>query len=294
MAPVWAVFSLFILWLGVIAGSVYEDGMNLFQFMSLFSEALSRPFAVSFTSYTLKFMAGFLFLYVCAIGLYYSNRQNRRPGEEHGSAKWGNVRQLNKKYADKNPHNNAILTQNLRMSLNPRQHMRNLLQIIVGGSGASKTRGVVLPNVLEANASFIVTDPKGEITRKVAPFLLQHGYVVRVFDLIDPTHSDCYNPFHYIRQDSDVFRLINNFIQNTTPKNAKRIAHGSFMNIQNNIENIAPVILKQSQNIIDNIPKQIIISNIFVLLSLSKQMYTLSTYRLLLHVPCSQQLQATP
>ena len=221
MAPVWVVFSLFILWLGVIAGGVYEDSMNLFQFMSLFSEALSRPFAVSFTSYTLKFMAGFLFLYVCAIGLYYSTRQNRRPGEEHGSAKWGNVRQLNKKYRDPKAQNNAILTQNLSMSLNGKYHMRNLLQIVVGGSGAGKTRFLVKPNLMLANASYIVTDPKGELTRAVAPLLLQQGYTVRVFDLIDPSHSDCYNPFHYIRKDSDVFRLINNFIQNTTPKNAR-------------------------------------------------------------------------
>lgn len=98
--------------------------------------------------------------------------------------------------------------------------MRNLLQIVVGGSGAGKTRFVVKPNLLLANASFICTDPKGELVRAVAPFLLQQGYVVKVFDLIEPSHSDSYNPFRYIRKDSDVFRLISNFIQNTTPKNA--------------------------------------------------------------------------
>ena len=113
-----------------------------------------------------------------------------------------------------------ILTKHLCMSLNGRQHMRNLLQIVVGGSGAGKTRFVVKPNLLLANASFICTDPKGELVRAVAPFLLQQGYVVKVFDLIEPSHSDSYNPFRYIRKDSDVFRLISNFIQNTTPKNA--------------------------------------------------------------------------
>jgi Type IV secretory pathway, VirD4 components len=146
---------------------------------------------------------------------------NRRPGEEHGSAKWGSVRELNKKYSDKDPARNVILTKHLCMSLNGRRHMRNLHQIVVGGSGAGKTRYVVKPNLLLANASYIATDPKGELVRAVAPLLLQQGYVVKVFDLIEPSHSDSYNPFRYIRKDSDVFRLINNFIQNTTPKGSK-------------------------------------------------------------------------
>ena len=117
---------------------------------------------------------------------------------------------------------NVILTKHLRMSLDGRKHRRNLLQIVVGGSGSGKTRYVVKPNLMLANASFIVTDPKGEIVRAVAPLLLQKGYVVKVFDLIDPAHSDSYNPFRYIRKDSDVFRLISNLIQNTTPKNSSQ------------------------------------------------------------------------
>ena len=175
---------------------------------------------IHWTAYTPKFILIFLAIYAGGIALYYSTRQNRRPGEEHGSAQWGDVRALNKKYSDRDPNNNAILTRHLSMSLNGRKHMRNLLQIIVGGSGSGKTRYVVKPNLMLANASFICTDPKGEIVRAVAPLLLQKGYVVKVFDLIDPAHSDSYNPFRYIRRDSDVFRLINNFIQNTTPKNA--------------------------------------------------------------------------
>ena len=196
--------------------------MNLFQFMAVLPDAMNKPFALRWTPHTVKFMLGSLILYAGGIALYYSSRMNRRPGEEHGSARWGSVRELNKKYSDKDPARNVILTKHLCMSLNGRQHMRNLLQIVVGGSGAGKTRFVVKPNLLLANASFICTDPKGELVRAVAPFLLQQGYVVKVFDLIEPSHSDSYNPFRYIRKDSDVFRLINNFIQNTTPKNASQ------------------------------------------------------------------------
>ena len=219
-APVWALFSLLVIYFALIAASVYEEGMTLFQLIPLAINAKSGD--IYWTAYTPKFILIFLAVYIGGIALYYSTRQNRRPGEEHGSAQWGNVRALNKKYSDRDPNNNAILTRHLSMSLNGRKHMRNLLQIIVGGSGSGKTRYVVKPNLMLANASFICTDPKGEIVRAVAPLLLQKGYVVKVFDLIDPSHSDSYNPFRYIRRDSDVFRLINNFIQNTTPKNASQ------------------------------------------------------------------------
>jgi len=219
-APVWAASSLIVIWFAVLAAGAYREGMNLFEFMDSFTLALNKPFAVTWTDKTPKFIFIALVAYAGAITMYYSSRMNRRPGEEHGSAKWGNVHELDKRYKDKDPEENIILTQNLRMSLNGRRHMRNLLQIVVGGSGAGKSRSVILPNLLLANASFIVTDPKGELLRRVAPLLMQRGYVIRVFDLIDPSRSDCYNPFQYIRKDSDVFRLIDNFIKNTTPKGA--------------------------------------------------------------------------
>ena len=219
-APTWAAFSLVIFWLGAMAAYSYEDGMDLFAFMGRFAVVAERPFAIGWTAHTPKFLLGALAAYVCAIGLYYSTRQNRRPGEEHGSAKWGSARQLDKKYRDKDPEKNVILTQHLQMGLDGRKHRRNLLQIVVGGSGSGKTRFVVKPNILLANTSLICTDPKGEVLRAAGPLLLQRGYTLRVFDLIDPERSDCYNPFHYIRKDSDVFRLIDNFIKNTTPKNS--------------------------------------------------------------------------
>lgn len=219
-APTWAAFSLVVLWLGAMAAYSYEDGMDLFAFMGRFAVVAERPFAIGWTAHTPQFLLGALAAYVCAIGLYYSTRQNRRPGEEHGSAKWGSARQLDKKYRDKDPEKNVILTQHLQMGLDGRKHRRNLLQIVVGGSGSGKTRFVVKPNIFLANTSLICTDPKGEVLRAAGPLLLQRGYTLRVFDLIDPERSDCYNPFHYIRKDSDVFRLIDNFIKNTTPKNS--------------------------------------------------------------------------
>ena len=216
----WLLLVVPVLWLGALAATGYEDGMTLFDLMGRFSSLLERPFSLRWTPHTLKFMLIALALYGCAAALFLSARENRRPGEEHGSAKWGNVRQLNAKYRDPDPMKNTILTQNIRMGLNGKKHRRNLLQIVIGGSGAGKTRFFCKPNLMQANCSFLVTDPKGEMLRAVAPLLIQKGYVIKVFDLIDPSHSDSFNPFPYIRDDKDAMKLVNNLIKNTTPKNA--------------------------------------------------------------------------
>lgn len=199
----------------------YETGMTVFDLAAQFSEAMKTPFSLRWTPHTAKFIGIFLLLYGGAILFYYTGQKNTRPGEEHGSASWGSVRELDKKYRDKDAGKNVILTQHLQMSMNGKLHRRNLLQIIVGGSGSGKTRFLAKPNLMLANASFIVTDPKGEMLRAVGNLFLEEGYVLRVFDLIDPSKSDCYNPFCYIRKDADVFKLIDNFIKNTTPKGAK-------------------------------------------------------------------------
>lgn len=216
----WALLILPVLWLAALMASGYEDGMTVFDLMGRFSVMLDHPFSIRWTPYTLKFMVGGLAVYGCAAALYISSKENRRPGEEHGSARWGNIRQLNAKYRDKDPMQNTILTQNIRMGLNGKKHRRNLLQIVIGGSGAGKTRFFCKPNLMQANCSFLVTDPKGEMLRAVAPLLIQKGYVIKVFDLIDPARSDAFNPFPYIRDDKDAMKLVNNLIKNTTPKNA--------------------------------------------------------------------------
>ena len=216
----WAVPAIPILYLAALLASGYEDGMTVFELMGRFSILLEHPLSIHWTEHTFKFMLAALLVYCFAVILYLSTRENRRPGEEHGSARWGDPRQLNAKYRDKDPFQNTILTQNVRMSLNGKAHRRNLLQIVIGGSGAGKTRFFCKPNLMQANCSFLVTDPKGETMRAVAPLLLEKGYVIKVFDLIDTNHSDAFNPFPYLRDDKDVMKLVNNLIKNTTPKNS--------------------------------------------------------------------------
>ena len=178
---------------------------------------------ISFNEYSLKTVLIFLFLYAMGVGVYFSSRENRRPGEEHGSAKWGSVSSIVKKYIEKSDKfKNLILSQNMRLGLNARKHRRNLNILVVGGSGSGKTRFFAKPNIMQCNTSLIIADPKGENLRDVGPVLLEMGYDVRVFNLINPQDSDGYNPFVYIRTDEDVIKLITNLIQNTTPKNAQQ------------------------------------------------------------------------
>ena len=178
---------------------------------------------ITFNEYSLKTVLIFLFFYAMGVGVYFSSRENRRPGEEHGSAKWGVVSQIVKRYADyKERFNNILFSQTMRIGLNAKKHRRNLNVLVVGGSGAGKTRFYAKPNIMQCNTSFIIADPKGEMLRSVAPLLLEKGYDVKVFNLITPSNSDGYNPFTYIRTDEDVIKLITNLIQNTTPKNAQQ------------------------------------------------------------------------
>ena len=217
----WAALSPLVLWLAAIAAYAYEDGMNLFQWMGRFSQVLERPFSIGWTPYTLKCMLGSLLLYGCGIALYYSSRENRRPGEEYGSAKWGNPKELNRKYMDhQHKDANIILTQRVRLGMDGYITQRNMNVLVVGGSGSGKTRFFCKPNIYSANCSYLITDPKGELLRAAGALLAAQGYEVRVFNLIDPSQSDGYNPFSYIHSEKDVLTLIDNLIKNTTPRNA--------------------------------------------------------------------------
>ena len=195
--------------------------MNLFQWMGRFSQVLERPFSIDWTPYTLKCMLVGLLLYGCGIALYYSSRENRRPGEEYGSAKWGSPKELNRKYMDhQHKEANIILTQHVRLGMDGYKTQRNMNILVIGGSGSGKTRYFCKPGLYSANCSYLITDPKGELLRSSGGLLLSLGYEVRVFNLIDPEQSDCYNPFVYVREEKDVLSLIDNLIKNTTPRNA--------------------------------------------------------------------------
>lgn len=208
-------------WAAILIADAIQPGRNLFELMEVLTEKLNHPFQLHYTEYTIKSVLVCTLLYAAGIGIFYSSQKNYRRGEEHGSARWGDARQICKKYSKKPYSQNILLTQNFRISLDTHEHRRCLNILVVGGSGAGKSRGFALPNIMQCCCSMVITDPKAELLRKTGGLLEKKGYEVRVFDLINPDTSFCYNPFEYVHDDKDVLRLISNLIQNTTPKGSQ-------------------------------------------------------------------------
>ena len=216
--------------MGASLACAIQPGKNIFEILDRLSQILRQPFSLRYTVYTGKCILILSFAYITGICIYYAQQKNYRRGVEHGSAKWGDVHQICRKYRDKDYVQNLLLTQNFRMSLDCYKHKRNLNVLVVGGSGAGKSRTYAIPNIMQCclsqgesvrGCSMVITDPKAELLRKTGGLLERMGYEVRVFDLINPDTSFCYNPFCYVHDDKDVLKLINNLIRNTTPKGSQ-------------------------------------------------------------------------
>lgn len=211
--------AVFIAWLSVLVAPCIHEG--LFEAIIYLNDAMNSPFSFELCQDTLKCILISESIYSFSYLTYYYNRKNYRRNEEYGSAKWANNKAVNKKYTEKDYYSNKILSQNVRIGLDGRRHRRNLNTLVIGGSGAGKTRFFGKPNLMQCNTSFVVLDPKGEQLRDVGNLLEKEGYVIKVVDLINMNRSHCYNPFRYIKDDKDVLKLITNLIRNTTPKGSQ-------------------------------------------------------------------------
>ena len=206
-------------WLALKLAPYCEEGM--FAAFARLDEILDKPFSITLCPGSLRMILILNLIYIMGIGIYISMQKNYRRGEEHGSARWGDASQVNRKYEAKPASENKLLTQNVRIGLDGRKHRRNLNVLVIGGSGAGKTRFYCKPNLMQANTSFVILDPKGEQVRAVGNLLREKGYEVKVLDLINMEKSHCYNPFVYLRDDNDVQRLVTNLFKSTTPKCAQ-------------------------------------------------------------------------
>ncbi|MCI6514213.1 MAG: type IV secretory system conjugative DNA transfer family protein, partial [Erysipelotrichaceae bacterium] len=214
-----AFFIIPVIWLALLIAPYSSNG--LIHALPSFSTAINHPFDIQWCPQTLKVILISLLLYGIGIMVYLSTRKNYRKTKEYGSARWANAQSVNGQYADPDFFSNKLLSQNVRMGLNGKKHRRNLNTLVIGGSGAGKTRFYCKPNIMQCNTSFVVLDPKGEILRSEGHMLEKEGYVIKVIDLIDMPRSHGYNPFHYIQSDKDILKLITNLIRNTTPKGSQ-------------------------------------------------------------------------
>ena len=206
-------------WLALLIAPYMEGGLA--GLIRNFGPAMENPFHVVLCADSGRVAAVLLLCYALAIGVCLSTQRNYRRREEHGSAKWGSTAQVNRKYADAHSTENKILTQNVAIGLDGRKHRRNLNTLVCGGSGAGKTRFFAKPNLCQANSSYVVLDPKGELLVSTGKLLEAKGYSIRVLDLINMDRSHCYNPFVYLRDDNDIQRLVTNLFKNTTPKGSQ-------------------------------------------------------------------------
>ena len=208
-----------VVWLALLIAPSVSGGLP--EILPNLMTVFNNPFHIEFCEDSLKTVLVLLLSYGMAIGIYFSTRRNYRRREEHGSAKWGDAKAVNKKYYQAPKSENKLMTQNVSIGINAKKHRRNLNTLVCGGSGAGKTRFYCKPNLMQANTSFVILDPKGEIVRDVGKLLEAKGYEIKVLDLISMEKSHCYNPFVYLQNDNDIQRLVTNLFKSTTPKGSQ-------------------------------------------------------------------------
>ena len=171
-----------VIWLALLIAPSISGGLP--EIAANLATLFDNPFSIKLCGDSLKTVLILLLCYGMGIGIYFSTQRNYRRREEHGSAKWGNARAVDKKYRQSPYSDNKLMTQNVRIGLNAKKHRRNLNTLVCGGSGAGKTRFYCKPNLMQCNTSFVILDPKGEILRDTGKLLEKKGYEVRVLDLI--------------------------------------------------------------------------------------------------------------
>ena len=220
LIPCLIIGELFTMYVSYVLNGVWNTNGDIVLILNKFNAAIKNPFGHYYNANTLRAVIYGSLIYGMAVLMYVTSRRNLMHGKEYGTARFADIRMVNKALADKDESKNRILSNNVRMSTDTSVTGLNNNMLVIGGSGAGKTFFIVKPNIMQMmlNNSFIATDPKGEIARATANMLKKNGYNVKVLNLIDMAKSDGYNPFRYIREENDVVKLVTNIISNTTPK----------------------------------------------------------------------------
>lgn len=255
------IFLIFTILISYFVAGCVEPGFTIFDIYDIFMQHIKEPLRDYRNEYTVRGIIIGLIVFGFAWAVHIVGRRNYMSGREFGSMKYTSPKTLNRKIKDKDdrrtsPHvvpvyvdrnipfkkllekhiyippktiyintNNRRLSENVSMSMNTRQHGLNDNVLITGGSGTGKTFYEAKPNILNMTGSFIITDPKGEILRDTGSFLEKMGYTIKVFNVLDSSgmqKSTRYNPFIYLRSETDVLKLVTNIFENTDDKEAQK------------------------------------------------------------------------
>lgn len=161
--------GILVVWLSLLVAPYVNGG--LVEIINNLPQKMNTPLEIEFCKDSIKTVLIFLLAYLLSIGVYVSSRKNYKRGKEYGSAIWGNAKQINKKYMQLPKSQNKILTQNVMLGLNARKHRRNLNVLVIGGSGAGKTRFYAKPNIMQCNCSYVILDPKRRDFKRYRKFI---------------------------------------------------------------------------------------------------------------------------
>lgn len=213
---------LFIFWLMNRIGEAYRlsDALNRFSRIIDAINGLAKlgenPFPSLHPFDMLVGVVGVLVIWLIVF-LKKKDAKKYRKGVEYGSARWGTSEDI-KPYIDPDFSKNILLTQTERIMVGRNKQPKyniNKNVLVIGGSGSGKTRFHIKPNLMQMNASFIVTDPKGTVIEECGKMLVEGGYKIRVLNLIDFSQSMKYNPFRYLHSENDILKLVNCIMENT-------------------------------------------------------------------------------
>ncbi|MGN0390695.1 MAG: VirD4-like conjugal transfer protein, CD1115 family [Wujia sp.] len=225
------IFYPFFAYMLMRAAPFITDAGPSYLFENLERDLTEYPLRIRVCSNTLRILLFGTGIYAVIILMIVESIKNYRDGEEHGSARWATVQEINRKYAAKTvvfPNapkdmQDMILTNRARLGFDFDRHGKNGNTLIWGGPGTWKSRGYIIPNIMQMNCNYVITDPKGELAKKCGDMLKKNGYRVVVFDISNPEKSVCYNPFVYFRDDMDVLDFVNNFFAAQENKNAQKM-----------------------------------------------------------------------